>query len=158
MKANFLGEKWLLQPESMIQHLGKSSLLLAMLAESLAIIALEYTSTLSFARPASLNSVTIAPFSFNFFSLYSSLSDCGAGHFCHMCPVLPHAQQDCFANLVPRSSLSHSVTTDGLLRHNSHEPRRQILTLSHDMPLMPTCHTISDAGCHRNIQLWQLAV
>ena len=54
--------------------------------------------------------------------------------------------------------MSRSVTTNGLLRHNSHEPRRQTPTLSHDMPLMPTCHTISDAGCHRNIQLWQLAV
>ena len=54
--------------------------------------------------------------------------------------------------------LSRSVTTDGLLRHNSHEPRRQIPTLSHDMPLMPTCHTLSDTSCHRNIQLWQLAV
>ena len=54
--------------------------------------------------------------------------------------------------------LSCSVTTDGLLQHNSHKPHRQILTLSHDMPLMPTCHTISNTSCHCNIQLWQLAV
>ena len=48
----------------------------------------------------------------------------------------------------PTLKLSRLVTTDGLLRHNSHKPHRQIPTLSHDMPLMLTCHTISDTGCH----------